>query len=220
MFVFARAQFVCAIERRTDHLGPVALKGTRQRIHRIRAHQVVLATGAIERPLVFANNDLPGIMLAHSVSTYINRFAVVPGQRCVVMTTNDSGYQTALDIQSAGRTVVAVVDSRHAPAGRLVEMAKMAGIQVMTGYGVIEAQGGKHVTGAIECDAVAMSGGWSPVVHLWSHCGGKLNWDFDMAMFRPDPARPPLGDDGDGFVLVAGTANRAFGCRGRVGRCV
>lgn len=195
--------FVCAIERRTDHLGPVALKGTRQRIHRIRAHQVVLATGAIERPLVFANNDLPGIMLAHSVSTYINRFAVVPGQRCVVMTTNDSGYQTALDIQSAGRTVVAVVDSRHAPAGRLVEMAKMAGIQVMTGYGVIEAQGGKHVTGAIvaplneaadqvtsqgktlSCDLIAVAGGWSPVVHLSCHTGSRPIWKEDVAGFVP-----------------------------------
>ena len=134
--------FVCALERRTDHLGPVALTGTRQRLHRIRAHQVILATGAIERPLVFGNNDLPGIMLANSVSTYINRYAVVPGQRCVVMATNDSGYQTALDIQAAGRTVVAVVDSRHAPDGRLVQAAKAAGIQLMVGHGGIEALGG------------------------------------------------------------------------------
>jgi sarcosine oxidase subunit alpha len=195
--------FVVALERRTDHIGPVAKTGTRQRLHRIRAHQVILATGAIERPLVFGNNDLPGIMLANSVSTYINRYAVVPGQRCIIMTTNDSGYQTALDIQAAGRTVVAVVDSRHTPDGRLVAAAKAAGIQVMAGHGVIEAQGGKKVTGAIvapldeagdnvtgasktlSCDLIAVAGGWSPVVHLSCHTGSRPVWKDDVAGFVP-----------------------------------
>ena len=198
--------FVCALESRTDHIGPVSASGSRQRLHRIRAHQVILATGAIERPLVFGNNDLPGIMLANSVSTYINRYAVVPGNRCVIMTTNDSGYQTALDIQAAGRTVVAVVDSRHAPDGRLVQQAKAAGIEIMTGHGVIEAQGSKRVTGAIvapldaagdtltgpgktlSCDLVAVAGGWSPVVHLSCHTGSRPVWQEDIAGFVPGPS--------------------------------
>ncbi len=198
--------FVCALERRTDHLGAVAASGTRQRLHRIRAHQVVLATGAIERPLVFGNNDLPGIMLAHSVSTYINRYAVVPGNRCIVMTTNDTGYQTALDIKASGRTVVAVVDTRHAPDGRLVEAAREAGITIMPGHGVIEAQGSRQVKGAIvaplneagdaltgagtslSCDLIAVAGGWSPVVHLSCHTGSRPAWQEDIAGFVPGPS--------------------------------
>ncbi|HCH24270.1 MAG TPA: sarcosine oxidase subunit alpha, partial [Oceanospirillaceae bacterium] len=101
--------------------------------------------GAIERPLVFANNDLPGVMLSGSVATYVNRFGVVPGNRCVVMTTNDSGYQTALDITAAGRTVVAIVDTRHNPAGRLVDAARAAGITVKAGHAIIEEIGRAHV---------------------------------------------------------------------------
>jgi sarcosine oxidase subunit alpha len=163
----------------------------------------VLTTGAIERPLVFGNNDLPGVMLSNSVSTYINRYAVVPGQRCVIMTTNDSGYQTALDIQAAGRTVVVVVDSRHNPDGRLVAAVKASGIEVMAGYGIIEAQGGKKLTGAViapldvagdtvtgagktvSCDLIAVAGGWSPVVHLSCHTGSRPVWNDDIAGFVP-----------------------------------
>ena len=183
---------------------PFTAKGDSGTIYTCDA--VILATGAIERPLVFGNNDLPGIMLANSVSTYINRYAVVPGNRCVIMTTNDSGYQTALDIQAAGRTVVAVVDSRHAPDGRLVQQAKAAGIEIMTGHGVIEAQGSKRVTGAIvapldaagdtltgpgktlSCDLVAVAGGWSPVVHLSCHTGSRPVWQEDIAGFVPGPS--------------------------------
>ena len=94
--------FVGAVERRSDHLGE-NVSGIRQRLHRIRAKKVILATGALERPLVFANNDVPGCMLASAVSTYINRYAVAPGSKLVLMTTNDHAYQTAIDWHNAGR---------------------------------------------------------------------------------------------------------------------
>jgi sarcosine oxidase subunit alpha len=205
VFGYYDHNFLGALEQRTDHLGPTAVKGTRQRLHRIRAKAVVLATGAIERPLVFGNNDLPGVMLAQSVSVYINRYAVVPGERALIMTCNDSGYQAALDIQSAGRTVVAVVDSRHHAEGRLVQMARAAGIEIITGHGVIEACGSHSVTGAViapldqageqvtgaqrsvSCDLIAMAGGWSPVVHLSCHTGSRPVWDEQLIGFVPGP---------------------------------
>lgn len=203
VFGYFDHNFLAALERRTDHQGMTAVSGSRQRIHRIRAHKVVLATGAIERPLVFANNDLPGVMLSNSVATYINRYGVVPGNRCVVMTTNDSGYQTALDINAAGRTVVAVVDTRQQPSGRLFEAAQAAGITIKTGHGVIEARGGNQVSNAliapidasgenvtgeavtVSCDLIAVAGGWSPVVHLTCHTGSRPQWEETIAGFVP-----------------------------------
>ncbi|MDP6969028.1 MAG: sarcosine oxidase subunit alpha family protein [Gammaproteobacteria bacterium] len=206
VFGYYDHNFLGALERRTDHEGMTAKSGSRQRIHRIRAHEVVLAAGALERPLVFANNDLPGVMLSGSVATYINRYGVVPGNRCVVMTTNDSGYQTALDITAAGRTVVAIVDTRQQPEGRLIEAARAAGIVIKAGHAVIEAQGSKQVTDALvapidaageqitgkpvslSCDLIAVAGGWSPVVHLSCHTGSRPQWNDTIAAFVPGPS--------------------------------
>ena len=130
--------FVGAVERRSDHLGE-NLSGIRlQRLHRIRAKKVILATGALERPLVFANNDVPGCMLASAVSTYINRYAVASGSKLVLMTTNDYAYQTAIDWHNAGREVVAVVDTRQESNGDLVSKARSLGIKILTGKAVIE----------------------------------------------------------------------------------
>ncbi|MFA5539927.1 MAG: glycine cleavage T C-terminal barrel domain-containing protein, partial [Gemmobacter sp.] len=120
--------------------------------------------------------------------------------------------------------VPAILDARAQVTGQLPDRARALGIRVEAGKGIAKVKGGKRVTGIsvclqagsgaeveqIECDAVAMSGGWSPVVHLWSHCGGKLIWDEAGAMFRPDPSRPPLGADGAGFVLTAGAASGAL----------
>ncbi|MFT4520414.1 MAG: sarcosine oxidase subunit alpha, partial [Halioglobus sp.] len=119
VFGYYDHNFLAILERRTDHLGIVAKSGTRQRLHRVRARQVVLATGAIERPLVFAHNDIPGVMLASSVATYVNRYGVVPGKKLLLFTTNDEAYRTAMNWHEAGREVVAVVDSRAAPSGAL-----------------------------------------------------------------------------------------------------
>ncbi len=191
--------------------------GPRHRLWKIRARRIVTATGAIERPLVFAGNDLPGVMLAAALRDYVVNWAVTPGGRTVVVTNNDDAYRTALALHRAGEAVVAVLDARDAATGALPDAVRALGIRVETGAEVIEAVGSSGVTGLrvavrgaredLACDVVAMSGGWSPVVHLWSHCGGKLAWDADQALFRPDPARPPTGADGTGFVLPAGAAN-------------
>ena len=109
----------------------------------------MLSTGAIERPLVFANNDPPGVMLASSVSTYLNRYAVAPGDRLVLFTTNDDAYRTAIDWHRAGREVVGVVDARQNPTGPLVQAARDAGIEVISGHVVIEARGRRRIQSAV-----------------------------------------------------------------------
>ncbi len=174
----------------------------RQRLWRIRAGRVVLATGACERPLVFANNDRPGVMLASAVSEYINRYAVFPGKRAVVFTNNDSGYRTAVDLANAGAETT-VIDCRGAGAEQAADVAAAAGVEVRAGYGVRDVTGrrrirsaeivplatsGSHAKGGserIDCDLLAMSGGWSPVVHLHSQAGGTVVWDESLHCFVP-----------------------------------
>ena len=204
----------------------------RQRLWRIRAGRVITATGALERPLSFACNDVPGVMLASAVRDFIADYGVAPGRRIVVVTNNDDAYRTALTAHAAGLEVPAIVDARPEANGALPQAARAAGITVLTGSAVAKVKGGRHVEGvalcdqqsegrptrSIDCDVVAMSGGWSPVVHLWSHCGGKLTWDEAAAMFRPDPDRPPLGADGQGNVTAAGAANGNLACAGALER--
>ncbi len=216
--------YALAYERLTDHLADK--DGPRHRLWRIRAKQIVTATGAIERPLSFAGNDIPGVMLASAVRDYVVNFGTSTGDRTVVVTNNDDAYRTAIAMVQAGLDVPLIVDARVA-AGPLADEAQALGIRVLFGKGIASVQGGKRVIGVeicaqagegavienIPCDAVAMSGGWSPVVHLWSHCGGKLIWDEDQSHFRPDPNRPPLGAEGQGFVITAGIANGAMTTR-------
>ena len=137
--------FVAVLERLTDHLGPTNGHAPRQRIWRIRAKQVVLATGAIERPLVFRNNDRPGVMLASAVSTYINRYGVAPGRRVVVFTNNDSAYRTVLDLVGAGIGVQAVVDVRPETSGDLPGIVNNMRIEVLAGHVLTDVRGGKGV---------------------------------------------------------------------------
>ena len=177
--------FLTIHERLTDHLGDRAPIGqVRQRIHRVRAKRVVLATGACERPLVYGNNDVPGNMLAGAVSTYVRRYGVAPGKKLVLSTNNDHAYRVALDWLDAGLQVVAVADVRHNPRGALVEEARAKGIRILTGSAVIEARGSKHVTAArvaaidvkahkvtspgewLDCDLVASSGGYLSLIHI------------------------------------------------------
>ena len=211
--------YALAYERIADHTPGDGRP--RHRLWRVRCKQIVTATGAIERPLSFAGNDIPGVMLASAVRDYVVNYAVSPGDRTVVVTNNDDAYRTALRLKKAGLDVPVVLDARAEGGGVLMTEAIAVGIRVELGRGIAKVIGGKRVTGIqicaqagegavleeISCDVVAMSGGWSPVVHLWSHCGGKLFWDVDQAMFRPDPDQPPLGMDGVGFVRVAGSAN-------------
>ncbi|MEO1853303.1 sarcosine oxidase subunit alpha family protein [Chromohalobacter sp.] len=200
--------FVTLHERRTEHLGETAVSAdghrpVRSRMHRVRAGQVVLATGAHERPLVYAHNDVPGNLLAGAVSTYIRRYGVVPGNRLVLSTSNDHAYRAALDWQEAGREVAAIVDARDAPEGDVVERARAAGIRIITGSAVIEAKGSQRVSAArvaridreaftvvgqvetLACDTIASSGGYSPVIHLASHTGARPVWDESILGFVP-----------------------------------
>ena len=179
----------------------------RERLWRVRARQVVLAQGSFERPLVFCNNDRPGVMLASAVSTYIHRYAVLPGRRAVVFTNNDSAYRAATDLADAGAEVAAIVDSRPGGGGELGARAQALQIPVLAGHVVCDVAGRRRVRGAsiarwdgdcwdsvrstirIDCDLVAMSGGWSPAVHLHSQAGGRLAWDDSQLCFVPSQAR-------------------------------
>ncbi len=211
--------YVLADERVADHTPGDGRP--KHRLWRIRTAKIITATGAIERPLSFAGNDIPGVMLAAAVRDYVVNFAVSPGDRTVVVTNNDSAYQTALALKAAGLDVPAILDARETADGPLPQAARAAGIRVLTGKAIAKVKGSKRVTGVaicaqagegsvqeeIACEAVAMSGGWSPVVHLWSHCGGKLTWDDTLSAFIPDPSRPPLNHDGSAMVEVVGSAN-------------
>ncbi len=202
VFGYFDHNFLGVLERRTDHLGEHIHGEARQREWRVRARQVILAQGAIERPLVFSNNDRPGIMLASAVSTFVNRYAVCPGKRAVVFTNNDRAYQTALDLHSAGAKVV-IIDSRQEGAAALADRAHAASIPVMTGSFITNVRGGRRVHAVdvvhrdgnaasriakpqlMECDLVAVSGGWSPAVHLHSQSGGRNTWDDERLCFVP-----------------------------------
>ena len=211
--------YVLAYERLKDH-DPEA-EGPRHRLWRIRAAQTITATGAIERPLSFAGNDLPGVMLASAVRDYVVNYGVSPGDRTVIATNNDDAYLTAISLKKAGLDVPRIIDARPQGGGDLMDEAKALGIRVDVGKAIAKVKGVRRVQKVqicaqageggvldeVACDAVAMSGGWSPVVHLWSHCGGKLLWDEGHAMFRPDVDNPPKNATGQGFVACAGTAN-------------
>jgi sarcosine oxidase subunit alpha len=211
--------YALGYERLGDHLAPS--DAPRHRLWRIRAKQIITATGAIERPLSFAGNDIPGVMLASAVRDYAVNYGVSVGDRTVVVTNNDDAYRTALVMKEAGLDVPLILDARPLGGGDLMAQARDAGIRVETGKGIAKVKGGKRVEAVaicaqagegavleeIACDAVAMSGGWSPVVHLWSHCGGKLIWDDAQAQFRPDASRPPTAAAGAPFVSVVGIAN-------------
>ena len=210
--------YALGYERLTDHAP--ANNTPRHRLWRIRARRILTATGALERPLSFAGNDIPGVMLAGTVRDYIRLYGVAPGARMVVVTNNDDAYRTALTLHAAGLEIPAIIDARPEGGGALAEQARALGLRIETGKGVARVNGKTRVKsvevcrqsgtgGAVEtipCDGLAMSGGFSPVVHLWSHCGGKLAWDGANAMFVPDLARPPTNQNGEGFVIPAGSA--------------
>ncbi|MET9971069.1 2Fe-2S iron-sulfur cluster-binding protein, partial [Streptomyces sp. NPDC006356] len=194
--------YVLALQRRTDHLGADAPAGvSRQRLWHIRARKVILATGAHERPLVFAGNDRPGVMLAGAVRTYLERYAVAPGSRAVVSTTNDSAYDTVAALHAAGIDIAAVVDARPELSPRAAEVIRRTGVLVLTGSAVTDTTGDGRLAGvsvrsldtyslteSFACDLLAVSGGWSPVVHLHSQRQGRLRWDEELVAFVPDGA--------------------------------
>jgi len=208
-FGYYHHNFLGLLERVSDHLAPGdrPAGAPRQRLWKVRARRVVLATGSIERMLVFPENDRPGIMLAGAARAYANRWGVVPGRRAVVLTNNDTAYAAAADLAAAGVDVEAIVDLREAPAGPLVDRARAAGIEILAGHTIVATEGRHRVhtvqamrldaegTGlagrdarVMACDHLLVSGGWNPTVHLFSQSRGKLLWDEGRATFKPGPS--------------------------------
>ena len=196
-----------AIERVGDHLPAPDALTPRQRHWRLIAKRCILAAGAIERPIVFAGNDRPGVMLAGAVRSYINRHGVLPGRRAIVFTTCDDGWRTVEDLRRAGAEIAAVVDARAELAPEL--LARAAGLRLTTGGRVLAAHGGRqlravdiqHADGRIErldCDLLAVANGWNPALQLTCHLGGKPMWAEDIAAFVP--GKLPSG------MAVAGAA--------------
>jgi sarcosine oxidase, subunit alpha len=190
----------------------------RERLWQMRAREVVLATGAIERPLVFPNNDRPAVMLADSAGRYCLQYGAKVGDRVVVATAHDSGYRAALDLKKAGVGVALIADLRREAKGPLAEAARAAGIEVLAGAEVLGADGRlrvnavrmKHQGGErkVACDALLMSGGWTPSVHLFSQSRGKLIFDEALQLFKPGASAQR--------ERSAGACNATFGLAGAV----
>ncbi|MHC8508236.1 MAG: sarcosine oxidase subunit alpha family protein [Rhodospirillales bacterium] len=199
-------------EKVTDHLAEPPAHTPRQRLWQVHAARVVLAAGAVERPLVFANNDLPGVMSASAAQAYARRYGVLAGRRAVVFANNDTGYAAALDLHAAGVEIAAVVDPRI-QGGAFAAKAQSAGIEVLTGHVIAAARGRRSVTGAeimaydaaavtgagvgavtgdvreISCDLILVSGGWTPSVHLHSQAKGGTVYDETLTAFIPGASR-------------------------------
>ncbi|WP_417828070.1 sarcosine oxidase subunit alpha [Thalassospira sp.] len=188
-------------EKLTDHLANPDAEMPRERMWRVRAKQVVLAQGALEKPLVFDGNDRPGVMLAGSAQTYLNQYGVRVGDKAVIVTSHDSAWYAAFDLADAGTTIAAIVDTRSEPNADLIAEATNRGIRIMAGHTVTGTEGRLRVksvrvnsvagssVGAPEligCDCLLMSGGWTPSLHLFSHTKGTLKWDDERQTFLPD----------------------------------
>jgi len=190
--------YFIAAEKAGNLFGPAAPAGLpRLRLWHIRARQVVLATGALERPLVFPGNDRPGVMLASAVETYIQRYAVLPGRRAVLFADHDDAYHCAAALAEAGAEVAAIIDPRPAPGIAAQQIARA--IPLYTGCMIVATSGRKSLssvstrpiagngdTTTIEGDLLAVSGGWNPTLHLYAQAQGRLRFDETVAGFVPD----------------------------------
>lgn len=189
-------------QRVTDHLPEPDPSLPRERLWQVRPKQVVIAAGAHERPLVFAGNDRPGVMLAGAARTYVNRYGAAPAARAVVVTSSDTAYAAALDLQAGGVEVAAIADLRARAEGALPDAARAAGLRVLTGMQVVGTRGRRglrvvilrHADGRrewVRAGLLAMSGGWTPSVHLFSQSRGTLRFDAEAAAFLPGASASP-----------------------------
>ncbi|WP_037054569.1 2Fe-2S iron-sulfur cluster-binding protein, partial [Pseudonocardia halophobica] len=215
--------FVLALERRTDHLGTAAPRHrSRQRVHRIRAEQVVVATGAHERPIVFTDNDRPGIMLAASARDYLHRYGVLAGREIVVFTSDDAAYSAAADLAAAGAAVT-VVDARTDVPAVAAGCVRQR-IPVHCGVVVVGTTGEERIRQVqlaapgeepwtLPCDLLLVSGGWNPTAHLFSHVKGVLAYDPALGAFRPGDTLPGVSVIGaaNGTLDLAGCLREGAG---------
>ena len=196
-FGYYHDNFIGAVQRLTDHL-PHPATGAREKLWRIRAGEVILAQGAIERPLVFAGNDVPGVMLASAARTFLHRYGVAVGSKVALMAAHDSGWRDIFALVRAGVGVAAIIDVRDSVDAALLAEAEKLGLAVHLGHSVIDVHGRHGVKGVtiarndgsgaarLACDALLMAGGWTPSVHLWSHSKGSLAWRDDLGAYVPD----------------------------------
>jgi len=200
-----------ALERVADHLPVPSAFQPRQRLWKIVAKRAVLAAGAFDRPIVFGGNDRPGVMLAQAVETFVNRHAVAPAKTMAIFANNDAAWTTAFAAHDAGQTIAALIDTRRDVAPDLLAGAKARGLRTILGGEVIATKG-KTLTaidvavgGKVErlaVDGLAMSGGFSPAVHLTCHHGGRPVWNDAIAAFVPGACPPGMS--------VAGAAAGAY----------
>jgi sarcosine oxidase subunit alpha len=212
-FGYYDQNLVGLVERVADHLPEPPRFTPRQRLWHVRAGTVVLASGALERGIAYAGNDLPGTILAGAAQAYITRYGVKPGTRAVIFANNDSAYEAAARLHDAGIAIAAIADPRPQAAlfGDHPQRARAAGMPILAGSAIVHAYGRLRVTGVdlaslqggaatrIDCDLVCVSGGWNPAVHLYSQSRGKLRYDEALATFVPD-ASPQA-------IVAAGAAN-------------
>lgn len=196
-FGYYAQNFVGLTERVSEHLAAPAADLPRERLWQVRARRVILATGAIERHMVFADNDRPGVMLASAARTFLNHYGVAVGRNVGVYTANDSAYWAAIDLKKAGVNIAAIVDLRDNPTGPAIDAARALGIEINQGRAVTKAGGKLRVTSmtvepknggasrTIPVDAILMSAGWTPSVHLFSQSRGKVAFDEASKRFLP-----------------------------------
>jgi len=196
--------YLIMMQSLTDHLSENEKKGKiRQRLWKVRAKKVILATGSIERPLVFDGNDRPGIMLSSAVKKYLNFYGVKCGNKIIIFTNNDSAYETAIELHNKNLKVQAIVDIREESSGDLPKKCNELGLKIYWKHTIVSSSGhtkvknvsvmklskdnsvviGKKIN--IKCDSVAMSGGWTPAVHLFTQSGGKLDFNNQNFCFYP-----------------------------------
>jgi len=203
-----------ALERANDHLPVPPAHAPRQRVWRIVAKQAVLCAGAFERPIVFGDNDRPGIMLAGAVRTYVNRFGVAPGRQAVVFADNDDGLRTARDLADAGVAVKAVVDARGGSSSAVKSVAEAADAPYIPSGAIVGVRGAhgirsvrvRDAVGAIrtiDCDLLAMSGGWAPALNLTTHLNGKPAWSHERSCLVPGDLPPGMEVAGAAAGLVS-----------------
>jgi sarcosine oxidase, subunit alpha len=193
-------------ERVSDHLADTDPRLPRERLWHVRAGRVVVATGAIERPLVFSGNDRPGIMLADAARIYLRRYGVVAGRRAVIATTDDSAYAAGVALRDAGVAIDAVADLRPEAS----DAARASGLPIRLGARVAATSGARRVSRvsltsgeSLACDLVLMCGGWTPSVHLYSQSRARLRFDERLQAFLPGEWTEQ--------VRAAGACNGTFG---------
>ncbi|MDB4845855.1 sarcosine oxidase subunit alpha family protein [Candidatus Pelagibacter sp.] len=202
---FHSYNYLLARENLTDHLNKDQKQGkVRQRLLKIRAKKVILATGALERPMIFNNNDRPGIMLSSAVNKYADFYGVACGKSTVFFTNNDSAYESAYCLYNKGIKVEAIIDIRENSNSKIVKTIESVGIKIYWSHSIVDTKGykrlnsisamklsndGLSVTGQkinISCDCLGVAGGWTPVVHLFTQSGGKLKFNEENKVFLPN----------------------------------